>query len=148
MPLEYVSDPFERPELPIVGFIQATCGFRRKLTPGQVSKLQRAVQQEHSYPSPAHLFETDPLFKEWIRGIIAWADGSSDGKRKPTQALVSAIRNYERPDTGWLEFKQRKEEALDRPARRPEDASRGTPETTEASYLEQLGRKLGEGTAA
>jgi len=96
--------------------------------------LEKGVQQTVPYPAPAHLYDTDPLFKAWLGEQIRWANGYNGDGRKQTGSLISAIRNYEREGTGWLEWKQQKEEH-ERQAGGAKD-TRGSAETND--YLDQL----------
>jgi len=97
----------------IVRFIKDYGG--RKLAPTYERRLLSPIQQLDRYPSPAHFFDTEPLFREWVREAIDWANGAKDGEKKPTDSLVSAIRNIERDGNGWHIFKEKhtkKEEPL------------------------------------
>ena len=85
----------------------------RRLTPNQAAKMRKPVIGRRQYQSPEQIFSRDdmPLFKRWIDEQIAWAAGANDdNKRMPTGSLVGAIRNYERPFNGWLEFYQKEGE--------------------------------------
>ena len=85
----------------------------RRLTPNQAAKMRKPVVGRRQYQSPEQIFSRAdmPLFKRWIDEQIAWAQGGNDeGKRMTTGNLVGAIRNYERPYNGWLEFYQKEGE--------------------------------------
>jgi len=112
--VEFDGEGFPARAVPaIVRFIKDYGG--RKLAPTYERRLLSPIQQLDRYPSPAHLFDTEPLFKEWVREAIDWANGSKDGEKKPASSLVSAIRNIERDGNGWHIFKEKhakKEEPL------------------------------------
>ena len=99
---------------PLVKHIEQNA--RRSLSPNQQSKLVQGVPFHNpQYPSPAKLYESDPLFEEYINGKISWATGGRDGKRKTTQSLLSAIRNYDEEHHGWLNFRQARLEEKEPP---------------------------------
>lgn len=108
--IDYDEEGFpSKPKHPLITYLAQ---HGRKLTDNQQAKLARGVPYHNpEYPSPCTLFERDPLFQVWIDDKIAWATGGKDGKRKQTQSLVNAIRNYDEEHYGWFNFKQGETEA-------------------------------------
>jgi len=99
---------------PLVKHIERNA--RRTLTPNQQSKLMQGVPFHNPrWPSPAKLFESTPLFAEYIDDKISWATGGKSGKRKTTQNLITAIRNYDEEYHGWLNFQQARLEEKEPP---------------------------------
>lgn len=99
---------------------------RRNLTPNQQQRLHKPVQGKRQYASPEDIFSRDmPAFKLWVTDVIGWAEGANkDNKRMPNGSLVSALRNYERPGTGWIEFYEDWRVEQDNGSERLDDAGR------------------------
>lgn len=120
VPLDDNGDPeITATMLPLAAYIANHT--QRNVSPNQRSKLDQGVIGLENYPSPEFLFERVPQFRSFVDEQIAWATGATGDGRKPMHSLVSAIRNYERPGNGWIDWNQRWRETNEQLEAQPGD---------------------------
>jgi hypothetical protein len=111
-PISNIQYPVPHPPIPhlcdLARFIAAHSRYRVPAGEQHERLLRPVPHVDGAHRSPDELYR-DPwqreAFQAWVLAKIAWAEGDG-GPRKPLKALVSAIRNYEHPQFGWLPFRE------------------------------------------
>jgi len=158
--LEYVDlDAEEKPppRNSLEKLLQFKFGFRdKRMSKGQARRLLQPVSVGDpddpgvlkELPGPATLYDSDPLFREYVGRGIEWALGDNFAKAMSNAARRNAcigwIRNYERPRSGWLAWKEGRNETGRRRARGPAESKREADATPRKHdrYGEQIKRWL------
>lgn len=109
-------------------------GQLNKLAMGYTEILPGGRKMKH--PSPDQLFETDPLFSEYVDQRIAYYQGASGSPATKRAKLINALCSYKGSTYSWLEWRKERESGS-----RDQEAHGTKGSREEDSYLEQLRRR-------